>query len=81
MIYGEISERQFEILQGITDIQEDRLGYCNNLIKSQVDLIEEYSETAVLNKEQTIPLIAIIAIANKFIESYLNYLSLELTWH
>jgi hypothetical protein len=53
------------------------LGSCNSLIKSQVDLIEEYSETAVLNKEQTIPLIAIIAIANKFIESYLNYLSLE----
>jgi len=74
MIYGKISKRQFEYLQAITDIQEDMLGSCNGLIKSQVDQIEEYSKTGVLNKEQTIPL---IAIANKFIESYLNYLSLE----
>ena len=74
MIFGKINKKQFEYLQAITSIQEDMLGSCNGLVKNQVDLIEEYSKSGIVTKEQIIP---IIETANKIVESYLNYLSFE----
>ena len=44
------------------------------MVKNQVDLIEEYSKKGIVTKEQMIPIIETI---NRFIEGYLNYLSLE----
>ena len=58
----------------MTLLQEDMLGSCNGLVKNQVDLIEEYSKKGIITKEQMIPIIETI---NRFIEGYLNYLSLE----
>jgi hypothetical protein len=74
MIFGKINKKQFEYLQAITGLQEDMLGSCNGLVKNQVDLIEEYSKSGIVTKEQIIP---IIETANKIVESYLNYLSFE----
>jgi len=74
MIYGKINKKQFEYLQAITNLQEDMLGSCNSLVKNQVDLIEEYSKSGIVTKEQIIP---VIETANKIVESYLNYLSFE----
>jgi hypothetical protein len=74
MMYSRINRKQFEYFQAMTQLQEDMLGSCNGLVKNQVDLIEEYSKKGILTKEQMIPIIDTI---NRFIEGYLNYLSLE----
>jgi hypothetical protein len=74
MMYSRINRKQFEYFQAMTQLQEDMLGSCNGLVKNQVDLIEGYSKKGILTKEQMIPIIDTI---NRFIEGYLNYLSLE----
>ena len=74
MMYNRINRKQFEYFQAMTQLQEDMLDSCNGLVKNQVDLIEEYSKKGIVTKEQTIPIIETI---NRFIEGYLNYLSLE----
>lgn len=74
IMYNRINKKQFEYLQAITQIQEDVLGACNGLVKKQVDLIEEYSKKGIVSHEQMIPIIEMI---NRYIEVYLNYLSLE----
>ena len=74
MMYNRINRKQFQYFQAITQLQEDMLGSCNGLVKNQVDLIEEYSKKGIVTKEQMIPIIETI---NRFIEGYLNYLSLE----
>lgn len=74
MMYSRINRKQLEYFQAMTQLQEDMLGSCNGLVKNQVDLIEEYSKKGIITKEQTIPIIETI---NRFIEGYLNYLSLE----
>jgi hypothetical protein len=74
MMYSRINRKQFEYFQAMTQLQEDMLGSCNGLVKNQVDLIEEYSRKGIVTKEQMIPIIDTI---NRFIEGYLNYLSLE----
>ena len=66
MMYNKINRKQFEYFQAITQLQED--------VKHQVDLIEEYSKKGIVTQEQTIPVIRII---NRYIEGYLNYLSLQ----
>ena len=73
-MYNRINRKQFEYFQANTQLQEDMLGSCNGLVKNQVDLIEEYSKKGIVTKEQMIPIIETI---NRFIEGYLNYLSLE----
>jgi hypothetical protein len=55
-------------------IQEDILGACNGLVKNQIDLIEEYSKSGILTREQIMPIVEMI---NRNIEGYLSYLSLE----
>jgi hypothetical protein len=74
MMYNRINRKQFEYFQAMTQLQEDMLDSCNGLVKNQVDLIEEFSKKGTVTKEQTIPIIETI---NRFIEGYLNYLSLE----
>lgn len=74
MVYNRINRKQFEYLQAMTQIQEDVLGACNGLIKNQVDLIEEYSKKGIVTHEQMKPIVEMI---NRYIEGYLNYLSLE----
>ena len=74
IIYSRINRKQLEYLQAMTQIQEDVLGACNGLIKNQVDLIEEYSKKGIVAHEQMIPIVEMI---NRYIEGYLNYLSLE----
>ena len=74
MMYSRINRKQFEYFQAMTQLQEDMLGSCNGLVKAQVDLIEEYSKKGILTKEQMIPIIDTI---NRFIQVYLNYMSLE----
>jgi hypothetical protein len=74
IIYNRINRKQLEYLQAMTQIQEDVLGACNGLIKNQVDLIEEYSKKGIVAHEQMIPIVEMI---NRYIEGYLNYLSLE----
>ena len=74
MVYHRINRKQFEYLQAMTQIQEDVLGACNGLIKNQVDLIEEYSKKGIVTDEQMKPIVEMI---NRYIEGYLNYLSLE----
>jgi hypothetical protein len=74
MMYSRINRKQFEYFQAMTQLQEDMLGSCNGLVKNQVDLIEEYSKKGIVTKGQMIPIIDTI---NRFIEGYLNYLSLE----
>jgi hypothetical protein len=73
-MYNRINRKQLEYLQAMTQIQEDVLGACNGLIKNQVDLIEEYSKKGIVVHEQMIPIVEMI---NRYIEGYLNYLSLE----
>jgi hypothetical protein len=73
IVYNRINRKQFEYLQVMTQIQEDVLGACNSLIKNQVDVIEEYSK-GIVTHEQIIPIVGMI---NRYIEGYLNYLSLE----
>jgi hypothetical protein len=74
MMYSRINKKQFEYFQAMTQLQEDMLGSCNGLVKNQLDLIEEYSKKGIVTKDQMIPIIDTI---NRFIEGYLNYLSLE----
>ena len=74
MMYSRLNRKQFEYFQAMTQLQEDMLDSCNGLVKNQVDLIEEYSKKGIVTKEQMIPIIETI---NRFIEGYLNYLSLE----
>jgi hypothetical protein len=74
MVYNRINRKQLEYLQAMTQIQEDVLGACNGLIKNQVDLIEEYSKKGIVTHEQMKPIVEMI---NRYIEGYLNYLSLE----
>ena len=74
IVYNKINKKQLEYLQAMTQIQEDVLGACNGLIKNQVDLIEEYSKKGIVTHEQMIP---IVEMTNRYIEGYLNYLSLE----
>ena len=74
LVYNRINRKQLEYLQAMTQIQEDVLGACNGLIKNQVDLIEEYSKKGIVAHEQMIPIVDMI---NRYIEGYLNYLSLE----
>ena len=73
-IYSKISKKQFEYLQAISILEEDMLGSCNGLVKNQVELIEEYSNRRIVSKDQMLPTINMI---NRFIEQYLNYISLE----
>jgi hypothetical protein len=73
-IYSKISKKQFEYLQAISILEEDMLGSCNGLVKNQVELIEEYSNRRIVSKDQMLPTINIV---NRFIEQYLNYISLE----
>jgi hypothetical protein len=73
-VYNRINRKQLEYLQAMTQIQEDVLGACNGLIKNQVDLIGEYSKKGIVAHEQMIPIVETI---NRYIEGYLNYLSLE----
>ena len=74
MVYNRINRKQLEYLQAMTQIQEDVLGACNGLIKNQIDLIEEYSKKGIVTHEQMKPIVEMI---NRYIEGYLNYLSLE----
>ena len=74
IVYNRINRKQLEYLQAMTQIQEDVLGACNGLIKNQVDLIEEYSKKGIVTHEQMKPIVEMI---NRYIEGYLNYLSLE----
>jgi hypothetical protein len=74
VIYGKINRKQFEYMQAITSLQESMLSSCNGLVGNQVDLIEQYSKKGIMTKQQIVP---VIKGANKMVESYLNYLSLE----
>ena len=74
LVYNRINRKQLEYLQAMTQLQEDVLGACNGLIKNQVDLIEEYSKKGLVAHEQMVPIVEMI---NRYIEGYLNYLSLE----
>ncbi|HET7148781.1 MAG TPA: hypothetical protein VFI73_09820 [Candidatus Nitrosopolaris sp.] len=74
IMYAKISRKQYEYLQAMTLIQDDFFDSCNGLIKEQVDMLEEYANRGILSKEYMMP---IIGIANRLIESYLNYVSLE----
>jgi len=74
IVYNRINRKQLEYLQAMTQIQEDVLGACNGLIKNQVDLIDEYSKKGIVAHEQMIPIVEMI---NRYMEGYLNYLSLE----
>ena len=74
MLYHRINRKQFEYFQAMSLIQEDVLGACNGLVKNQIDLIEEYSKKGIVTHEQMKPIVEMI---NRYIEGYLNYLSLE----
>ena len=74
IIYGKISKKQYEYLQAMTVIQDDIFDSCNGLVKKQVDMLQEYAYRGTVSKEYTMP---VIGIANRLIESYLNYVSLE----
>ena len=74
IIYGKVSKKQYEYLQAMTVIQDDIFDSCNGLVKKQVDMLQEYAYRGIVSKEYTMP---VIGIANRLIESYLNYVSLE----
>jgi hypothetical protein len=74
IIYGKVSKKQYEYLQAMTVIQDDIFDSCNGLVKKQVDMPQEYAYRGIVSKEYTMP---VIGIANRFIESYLNYVSFE----
>ena len=74
IIYGNVSKKQYEYLQAMTVIQDDIFDSCNGLVKKQVDMLQEYAYRGIVSKEYTMP---VIGIANRLIESYLNYVSLE----
>jgi hypothetical protein len=74
IMFGKISEKQYEYLQVMTVLQEDTFDSCSGLIKEQVDMLEEYANRGIVSKEYKMP---VIGMANRLIESYLNYVSLE----
>jgi len=74
IMYSKISKKQYEYLQAMTVLQEDIFDSCSGLIKEQVDMLEEYANRGIVSKENMMP---VIGVANKLIESYLNYVSLE----
>ena len=74
IMYGKISTKQYEYLQAMTVIQDDIFDSCNGLVKKQVDMLQEYTNRGIVSKEYMIP---VIGMANRLIESYLNYVSLE----
>ena len=74
IMYDKISKKQYEYLQAMTVIQDDIFDSCNGLVKEQVDMLEEYANRGIVSKEYMMPM---IAMANRLIESYLNYVSLE----
>jgi len=74
IMYSKISKKQYEYLQAMTVIQDDLFDSCNGLVKEQVDLLNEYANRGIVNKEYMMP---VIGMANRLIESYLNYVSLE----
>ena len=74
IMYSKISKKQYEYLQAMTVIQDDLFDSCNGLVKEQVDLLDEYANRGIVNKEYMMP---VIGMANRLIESYLNYVSLE----
>ncbi|MGB6671540.1 MAG: hypothetical protein WBE34_03815 [Candidatus Nitrosopolaris sp.] len=74
IMYGKISKKQYEYLQAMTVIQDDMFDSCNGLVKEQVDMLEEYVDRGIVSKEYMLP---VIGMANRFIESYLDYVSLE----
>jgi len=74
IMYSKISKKQYEYLQAMTVIQHDLFDSCNGLVKEQVDLLDEYANRGIVNKEYMMP---VIGMANRLIESYLNYVSLE----
>ena len=74
IMYSKISKKQYEYLQAMTAIQDDIFDSCNGLVKEQVDMLQEYANRGVASKEYMIP---VIEMANKIIDSYLNYVSLE----
>lgn len=74
IMYGKISKKQYEYLQAMTVIQDDIFDSCNGLIKEQVEMLEEYANRGIVNKEYMMPMIEMV---NRLVESYLNYVSLE----
>jgi hypothetical protein len=74
IMFGKINKKQYEYLQAITVIQDDMYDSCNGLVKEQVDMLEEYAKRGIVSKEYIMP---VIGMANRLIESYLNYVSLE----
>jgi hypothetical protein len=74
IMYGKISKKQYEYLQAMTVLQEDIFDSCSGLIKEQVDMLEKYANRGIVSKEYMMP---VIGMANRLIESYLNYVSFE----
>ena len=74
IMYTKVSKKQYEYLQAMTVIQDDIFDSCNGLVKQQVDMLEEYANSGIVSKEYMMP---VIRMANRLIESYLNYISLE----
>lgn len=74
IMYSKISKKQYEYLQAMTAIQDDIFDSCNGLVKEQVDMLQEYANRGIASKKYMIP---VIEMANKIIDSYLNYVSLE----
>ena len=74
IMYGKISKKQYEYLQALTVIQDDIFDSCNGLVKKQVDMLQEYATRGIVSKEYRMP---VNGMANRLIESYLNYVSLE----
>lgn len=74
IMYSRISKKQYEYLQAMTAIQDDIFDSCNGLVREQVDMLQEYANRGIASKEYMIP---VIEMANKIIDSYLNYVSLE----
>lgn len=74
IMYSKISKKQYEYLQAMTVIQDDIFDSCNGLVKQQVDMLEEYTNSGIVSKQYMMP---VIEITNRLIESYLNYVSLD----
>jgi hypothetical protein len=75
-MFGKISKKQYEYLQAMTVIQDDMFDSCNGLVKEQVDMLEEYAKKGIVSKEYMMP---VIGMANRLVDSYLNYVSLVLS--
>jgi hypothetical protein len=74
IMYGKISKKQYEYLQAMSVLQDDIFDSCNGLVKQQVDILEDTANSGIVSKEYMMPM---IEMANRVIESYLNYISLE----